>query len=90
MHKQTELTKCSSAPPSPPPLTPLPRPLCPPPPFLSCFVESKEKGLKIRRYPEGWRSPSSQALTFKDGGQMTDCKTWGITDSHIFVLFVVI
>lgn len=65
-----------------------------PPPFyssssFSCFVESKEKGLKIRRYPDegGHRIPELWHSKRRGGGHMT---TRGIAHSHIFVLFVVI
>lgn len=65
-----------------------------PPPFyssssFSCFVESKEKGLKIRRYPDegGHRIPDLWHSKRRGGGHMT---TRGIAHSHIFVLFVVI
>lgn len=67
-----------------------PSPLCPSSSSFCCFVESKEKGLKIQQYPEehSHRIPGFDIQS--TGGHMTDCITWGIAHSHVFVLFVII
>lgn len=50
---------------------------------LSCFVELKEKGLKIRRYPEERSHRNSRALTFKAQGD-----TW--LTAQLGVLLIVV